>query len=64
MLTDVWRLQSKGVQDVATRVSGLELGGLAGSLSAGWLSDYLTGKNKAEGGKKGNVGLRTQVWLP
>lgn len=54
-------LQSKGIQDVATRVSGLELGGLAGSLSAGAISDYLTAKNKKEGGTKGNVGLRTMV---
>lgn len=57
-------MQSKGIQDVATRVSGLELGGLAGSLSAGALSDYLTKKNKEEGGKAGNVGLRVKVCCP
>ena len=56
-------LQSKGIQDVATRVSGLELGGLAGSLSAGAISDYLTSKNKKEGGTAGNVGLRVKVQL-
>lgn len=55
-------LQSKGIQDVATRVSGLELGGLAGSLSAGAISDYLTSKNKKEGGRAGNVGLRVKVF--
>ncbi len=54
-------MQHKGIQDVATRVSGLELGGLAGSLSAGWLSDHLTKKNQAEGNKAGNVGLRVKV---
>jgi OPA family sugar phosphate sensor protein UhpC-like MFS transporter len=57
-------LQHKGIQDVATRVSGLELGGLAGSLSAGWLSDHLTKKNQKEGGKAGNVGLRVKVFPP
>ena len=60
-LTSGCCMQSKGIQDVATRVSGLELGGLAGSLSAGAISDYLTTKNKREGGKAGNVGLRVKV---
>ena len=49
---------------MATRVSGLELGGLAGSLSAGAISDYLTKKNKETGGKAGNVGLRVKVLHP
>lgn len=57
----IFYLKHKGIQDVATRVSGLELGGLAGSLSAGWLSDHLTKKNQKEGGKAGNVGLRVKV---
>ena len=41
-------------------MSGLELGGLAGSLSAGALSDYLMRKNTGAK-QKGNVGLRVQV---
>ena len=41
----------------AFRVSGLELGGLFGSLLAGRISDYLIAKNP-EGG---NVGKRVQV---
>jgi sugar phosphate permease len=57
----IFYLKHKGIQDVATRVSGLELGGLAGSLSAGWLSDHLTKKNQSEGNKAGNVGLRVKV---
>jgi hypothetical protein len=40
------------------RVSGLELGGLVGSLIAGRLSDWLI--NRAEG-RGGNVGKRVQV---
>ena len=40
------------------RVSGLELGGLFGSLLAGKLSDWLIGRAK---GKGGNVGKRVQV---
>ena len=40
------------------QVSGLELGGLAGSLSSGAISDYLVRNND---GSKGNVGLRVQV---
>lgn len=39
-------------------MSGLELGGLVGSLLAGKLSDYLISKSK---GKGGNVGKRVQV---
>lgn len=68
-------LQAKGVQDSATaavRVSGLELGGLAGSLSAGFLSDKLVAKASESGA--GMVGARVKVradpvfiaffWLP
>lgn len=40
------------------RVSGLELGGLFGSLLAGKLSDILINSAK---GKGGNVGKRIQV---
>ena len=58
------RAQHKGADNVAMQVSGLELGGLAGSLSAGALSDYLLRKNAQTGNKKGNVGLRTQVGDP
>eukprot|EP00967_Tisochrysis_lutea_P058123 scaffold73852_cov16-Tisochrysis_lutea.AAC.1 len=39
------------------RVSGLELGGLCGSLLAGKLSDYLISKS---GGREGTVGKRVQ----
>ena len=52
------------------RVSGLELGGLVGSLVAGRLSDYLINRDS----KGGSVGKRVQVgrgqggwgavWLP
>ena len=51
-------LQDKGVQNAAVQVSGLELGGLLGSLSAGAISDHLVRNND---GSKGNVGLRVQV---
>ena len=51
-------LQDKGVQNAAVQVSGLELGGLLGSLSAGAISDHLVRNND---GTKGNVGLRVQV---
>ena len=57
-------LQAKGVQDSATaavRVSGLELGGLAGSLSAGFLSDKLVAKASESGA--GMVGARVKVLL-
>ena len=46
------------MQNAAVQVSGLELGGLLGSLSAGAISDYLVRNND---GSKGNVGLRVQV---
>jgi len=54
-------IQAKGVPDAAmaaVRVSGLELGGLAGSLVAGRLSDYLIQTSK-EG--QGTVGMRIRV---
>ncbi|EFJ46805.1 hypothetical protein VOLCADRAFT_92625 [Volvox carteri f. nagariensis] len=53
--------QEKGIEDAAqaaVRVSGLELGGLVGSLIAGRLSDGLI-RNAA--GKGGNVGKRVTV---
>lgn len=46
------------MENAAVQVSGLELGGLAGSLSSGAISDYLVRNND---GSKGNVGLRVQV---
>jgi hypothetical protein len=45
-------------RQAAVRVSGLELGGLFGSLLAGRLSDMMINKS---GGKGGNVGKRVQV---
>lgn len=53
-------MQAKGVADAgsaAFRVSGMELGGLFGSLLAGRISDALIAKNP----KGGNVGKRVQV---
>lgn len=44
----------------AVRVSGLELGGLVGSLIAGRLSDWLISRSKQDG-SSGNVGKRVQV---
>jgi sugar phosphate permease len=54
-------IKEKGVADAAdaaVRVSGLELGGLFGSLLAGRISDVLIARS---GGKGGNVGKRVQV---
>ena len=54
-------LQVKGVADAGAaslRVSGLELGGLFGSLIAGKLSDMLISKSK---NGQGTVGLRIRV---
>lgn len=54
-------LQVKGVPDAGAaslRVSGLELGGLFGSLVAGKLSDVLI---NSSAGRGGNVGKRIQV---
>ena len=56
-------MQEKGVLDVgaaATRVAGLELGGLLGSLVAGRLSDWLITRNS----KGGAVGQRVRVGAP
>ena len=56
------RPQVKGVADAGAaslRVSGLELGGLFGSLLAGKLSDMLINNGAGKGG--GNVGKRVQV---
>ena len=53
-------LQVKGVADAgsaAVRVSGMELGGLFGSLLAGRLSDFLVRKFPNDGA----VGKRVQV---
>ena len=53
-------LQAKGVADAgsaAFRVSGLELGGLFGSLLAGRISDALIARDP----KGGNCGKRVQV---
>lgn len=55
-------IKEKGVPDAAqaaARVSGLELGGLCGSLVAGKLSDMLIKNNSDD--KDGNVGKRVQV---
>lgn len=52
--------QAKGVADAgsaAFRVSGLELGGLFGSLLAGRISDALIARDP----KGGNCGKRVQV---
>eukprot|EP00898_Chlorokybus_atmophyticus_P006402 jgi/Chlat1/6763/Chrsp50S06484 len=52
-------IDQKGVPDAASaavRVSGLELGGLTGSLVAGFLSDKLAANSKS-----GTVGKRLQV---
>jgi hypothetical protein len=54
-------IKEKGVSDAAqaaVRVSGLELGGLVGSLIAGRLSDMMI---NSSGGKGGAVGKRVQV---
>ena len=56
-------MQAKGVGDAgsaAFRVSGMELGGLFGSLLAGRISDALIAKNP----KGGNVGKRVQASPP
>lgn len=54
-------IKEKGVSDAAqaaVRVSGLELGGLVGSLIAGRVSDMMI---NSSGGKGGAVGKRVQV---
>ncbi|KAK9901089.1 hypothetical protein WJX75_003573 [Coccomyxa subellipsoidea] len=54
----IFYLKEKGAENAAVQVSGLELGGLLGSLSSGAISDRLLRNNK---GSTGNVGLRVQV---
>ena len=57
-------IEAKGLTDyaqAAARVSGLELGGLVGSLLAGRLSDKLIGR--AQPGE-GHVGKRLQKCKP
>ncbi len=59
-MTDWVVMQAKGVADAgsaAFRVSGLEVGGLFGSLLAGRISDALIARDQ----KGGNVGKRVQV---
>lgn len=54
-------IKAKGIEDAAqaaVRVSGLELGGLVGSMIAGRFSDWLIERSN---GKGGNVGKRVQV---
>lgn len=56
-------IKEKGVSDAAqaaVRVSGLELGGLVGSLIAGRLSDMMINKSRAG---EGAVGKRVQVTI-
>ena len=57
-LCSVHGAQDKGVANAATQVSGLELGGLFGSLSSGAISDHFVRRND---GSKGNVGLRVRA---
>jgi MFS transporter, OPA family, sugar phosphate sensor protein UhpC len=57
----VFYLKARGVPNPAVAVSGLELGGLAGSLSAGALSDALLRRAKAAGGTAGSLGIRVRV---
>jgi sugar phosphate permease len=57
-------IKEKGVADAAqaaVRVSGLELGGLVGSLIAGRLSDMMINNSKKG---EGAVGKRVQVGAP
>ena len=54
-------IKGRGVPgaEAAVRISGLELGGLLGSLSAGAISDRLIKSNTDP--NVGNVGLRVKV---
>ena len=54
-------IRGRGVPgaEAAVRISGLELGGLLGSLSAGAISDRLIKSNTDP--NVGNVGLRVKV---
>lgn len=61
--------QVKGVADAgsaAVRVSGMELGGLFGSLLAGRLSDFLVRKFPNDGavGKRVQVGAGSCIGVP
>ena len=61
-LSHLGRRQAKGVADAgsaAVRVSGMEVGGLFGSLLAGRLSDFLVDKYPNDG----SVGKRVQVGI-
>ena len=57
-------IKGRGVPgaEAAVRISGLELGGLLGSLSAGAISDRLIKSNTDP--DIGNVGLRVKVARP
>lgn len=60
--TVFYLMQVRGIQTIseaALRVSGLEVGGLLGSISSGWLSDYLIRKNP----KAGAIGQRVRIIL-
>ena len=60
--------QAKGVADVgsaALRFSGLEVGGLVGSIVAGRISDALIARAVARGDHSvGSVGIRIKVGVP
>lgn len=58
--TVFYLLNARGVAsltDASLRVSGLELGGLLGSISAGWLSDFLVKRSP----ESGVLGQRVKV---
>lgn len=58
--TVFYLMQARGVStlvEAGLRVSGLELGGLLGSLSSGWLSDRLVARNR----EAGAIGQRVRV---
>ena len=57
----VFYLKERGAAAPAVAVSGLELGGLLGSLSSGALSDAWLRRNLAAGSPAGNLGLRVRV---
>ena len=57
----VFYLKEKGAAAPALAVSGLELGGLLGSLSSGALSDAWLRRNTEAGSPAGNMGLRVRV---
>ena len=63
----VFYLKERGAANPAVAVSGLELGGLVGSLSSGAISDALLRRNEARSARdpnlkpRGNLGLRVLV---